>query len=208
MQNRIKQSMYNCKFCGAIMEFKMKSERDGRKTRFGKHKDGNCAKYIARKLSQHRQQSTWQRFTSAKKCYTCGGEYFYWLENKNGKTVCFDVLGPPWPKHGCDEHQEKHSEPSYQWIIEGYEPCVIEEVESRFICDHKLVVHIRGLKSGRKLALNPDRASIISFISYLHQPFHFRFKDLELNTYRLSGTSYVPQSYKWPKATGSFQPPL
>ena len=210
-------SMDNCKFCGAIIvEWKTKSEPDGRQSRFGKHKDGNCEKYIARKLSLHQQQSTWQGFTTPEKC-DCGRECFYWRENEKRKMskLCFDELGPPWFKHDCDERREKHPKPPYQWEIEGYEPCVIEEVDSRFICDHELVVQVCGLKSGRKLALEVKK-DITSFIYHLHQPFHFRSVDnkqlWELNTYRerpdnFGKSSYVPQSYTWPKAGGPIQPP-
>jgi hypothetical protein len=198
---------YCDKFCGGPGKW----AKNPSGTSYFIHNDGNCQGHINRKLSLNHRQSIYQRFTTPEKCDICKRDYFYWLENENGGKVCFDELGPPWPKHDCDEHREKHPKPSYQWVIEGYEPCMIEGVDSQFICDHELVVHIYGLNSRRKFSLGVKN-NIISFISHLHQPFYCRFIDnehlLELNTYRQSGASYVPLSYKWPKADHSFQPPL
>ena len=54
------------------------------------------------------------------RCQHCGGKVFYY-ENTNGSKVFFDFLGPPWPKHSCEEYlREINPIPNWEILYRPY----------------------------------------------------------------------------------------
>lgn len=183
--------MAYCKFCG--FEGKWRTFR-GKKVFL--HLKHDCTEYIAGKLAGKIQKLTYHNFTRPTRCETCDKECFYY-ENEFGSRVFFDELGPPWPKHDCIERQQKRPKPPYQWEMDGYEPCVIYKVLP-VPSLQRLVVYVRRLKEGGKLALRVLAPKIKGFIQQLHQPFVLKAVNetqWELNTYTRFFEIFRPTPY-------------
>jgi len=163
------------KFCGGPGRWAKNPDS----TNYFIHDDGDCQDYINRKLSAHKRQSTYQKFTTPDICGDCEGECFCWHEHKYRRKVYFDELGPPWPKHdhdACIKRQQQRPKPPWQWELTPYEPCVIYEAhpDKQF---QKLEAYGRGLKSDRFLAIFIGAKDIRSFIGDLDHPFLIRDAD-------------------------------
>jgi hypothetical protein len=115
----------------------------------------------------------------------------------------FDELGPPWPRHDHDKQQGVKS--CWQWEIDGYVPCGIENGEPIFDGKgkpkklSKLVLWVRDLKSGIISSLI-CKTDIKQLIKKRHQPFHFK-KDAqiwELNTFGFRPFECALTEPQWP----------
>lgn len=70
----------------------------------GRSPDGAIGQAVGRSIWQYRDQD----FCRPTKCPACGAKVFF--VHHNGGNVCFDPpLGPPWPKHGCFNEDEKYA---------------------------------------------------------------------------------------------------
>jgi len=75
--------MAYCKFCGDTGRWRMLSE--GKKHFF--HQNHDCGDYIARKLAPKCRQLSVQSFTRPTRCDICGGECFYYENEKRDTAI-------------------------------------------------------------------------------------------------------------------------